>query len=58
MGASVGACIGLLFGTMAAWRYRGQAGGMQMVGKAVLQSAASFGLFMAVGGVIRCEERE
>lgn len=72
MGGSVGACIGLLFGSMAVMRYlcelfggmlkfkrrhgHGGAGFVPVVGKMVMQSAGSFGLFMGIGGLVRCDD--
>lgn len=35
----------------------GGAGFMPVVGKMVMQSAGSFGLFMGIGGLVRCDDR-
>lgn len=67
MGASVGAGIGLLLGSFSIMRYAhdltlryGHSGHgiLPTLGKIVVQSAASFGLFMGIGGLIRCDESE
>lgn len=34
----------------------GGAGFVPVVGKMVLQSAGSFGLFMGIGGLVRCDD--
>ena len=31
---------------------------MPVLGKIVVQSAATFGLFMGIGGLVRCEDNE
>lgn len=71
MGTSVGACIGAMFGTIAILRYpetlnlcvlmlfrRGHGGNgfFPTIGKIMLQSGASFGLFMGIGSLVRCDD--
>jgi hypothetical protein len=56
MGGSVGACIGVLLGTMSVIKYgHGGNGYLRSVGKLAVQSGASFALFMAIGAGIRCD---
>lgn len=52
IGASLGSAIGFLYGTWAAISYRH----VLYLPIAVLQSGGAFGLFLACGTVIRCEE--
>ena len=52
IGASLGSAIGFLYGTYAAISYRH----ILYLPIAVLQSGGAFGLFLACGTVIRCEE--
>ncbi|KAL7750279.1 subunit of TIM23 translocase complex [Sorochytrium milnesiophthora] len=57
MGAGVGLCIGLVFGTVSILRYGpGQKGYLGTMGQYMGSSAASFAFFMAIGTVIRTEE--
>ena len=59
MGTSVGACIGAIFGTLAILkRGHGGHGFLPTVGKIMLQSGASFGLFMGIGSLVRCDEEQ
>lgn len=56
MGGTVGLCIGLMFGTMNVVRYGpGQRGYLNSIGQYMVGSAASFGLFMSIGAVVRSE---
>ena len=52
IGASLGSAIGFLYGTWAAIAYRH----VLYLPIAVVQSGGAFGLFLACGTVIRCEE--
>lgn len=52
IGASLGSAIGFLYGTWAAVAYRH----ILYLPIAVVQSGGAFGLFLACGTVIRCEE--
>lgn len=55
----VGGCLGLVLGTFSVFRYgHGGAGFFPTVGRFVIQSGASFGLFMGIGGLVRCDENE
>lgn len=57
MGGTVGACIGAMFGTFAVLRHgHGGNGFFPTIGKIMLQSGASFGLFMGIGGLVRCDD--
>lgn len=56
MGSTVGAVMGLLVGGMAVRQYGpGPQGYMRTIGQYMLGSAATLGLFMSVGSVIRSE---
>ena len=68
MGASVYCLVALLFYGMARRLYshfpslqtrhgHGGAGFFPVVSKMIIQSGASFGLFMAVGGLVRCDDQ-
>ncbi|OLL22656.1 Protein MGR2 [Neolecta irregularis DAH-3] len=58
MGGSVGLCVGLLFGTVSILQHgAGPKGFVRTLGKYMLSSAATFGGFMAIGTVIRTEDR-
>uniref|UniRef100_A0A914DBU7 Reactive oxygen species modulator 1 n=2 Tax=Acrobeloides nanus TaxID=290746 RepID=A0A914DBU7_9BILA len=55
MGATIGAGIGLLLGGYGAFasRLRGREA-FRMIGKTIVQSGGSFGVFMAIAQGIRC----
>lgn len=61
MGSTVGTCLGIIFGTVSALSGRGAATGansrgfLRQVGKSVFQSGASFGFFMGIGSLVRCD---
>jgi len=58
LGGMVGAAIGVLFGGYSGWRV-GLRGAelLRVTGKSALQSGGAFGGFMAIGSVIRCDEK-
>ncbi|TPX47959.1 hypothetical protein SeMB42_g03163 [Synchytrium endobioticum] len=57
MGGSVGLCIGFLLGGYSTLRYGpGNRTYMAAIGRAMMQSAATFGFFMSIGTVIRSED--
>lgn len=55
LGATVGASVGALYGAFAGLRFglRGREL-FSNLGKAVMQTGGTFGVFMAVGSAIRC----
>ena len=55
MGAAIGASIGALYGGFVGIRYglRGREL-LSGLGKAIMQTGGTFGVFMAVGSGIRC----
>ncbi|KAJ9206240.1 hypothetical protein DTO166G4_7455 [Paecilomyces variotii] len=56
MGGSVGAIMGFIVGTVTIFQYgAGPNGVMRTLGKYMLGSGATFGLFMSIGSVIRNE---
>jgi len=57
MGSTVGAIMGFIYGTVTVFQYgAGQAGVMRTLGKYMLASGGTFGVFMSIGSVIRNEE--
>ncbi|KAG2198450.1 hypothetical protein INT47_004437 [Mucor saturninus] len=58
MGGTVGLCIGFVFGSFTLMRFgSGTKGPINMLSQYMLGSAASFGFFMAIGSVVRSENR-
>ncbi|GAA5817843.1 hypothetical protein MFLAVUS_011402 [Mucor flavus] len=58
MGGTVGLCIGFVFGSISLMRFgAGTKGPVNMLSQYMLGSAASFGFFMAIGSVVRSEDR-
>lgn len=56
MGSTVGAVMGMIFGGMTIYQYGpGPSGYMRTMGQYMIGSAATLGLFMSVGSVIRSE---
>ncbi|KAI9348416.1 reactive mitochondrial oxygen species modulator 1-domain-containing protein [Pilaira anomala] len=58
MGGTVGLCIGFVFGSISLMRYgAGTKGPINTLSQYMIGSAASFGFFMAIGSVVRSENR-
>ncbi|CAO3689179.1 unnamed protein product [Rhizopus microsporus] len=58
MGGTVGLCIGFVFGSISLIRFGpGNSNPITLLSKYMLGYAASFGLFMSVGTVVRSENR-
>ncbi|KAL1986378.1 hypothetical protein VTN96DRAFT_6457 [Rasamsonia emersonii] len=56
MGGTVGMIMGFIIGTVTIFQYgAGPNGVMRTLGKYMLGSGATFGLFMSIGSVIRTE---
>ncbi|KAJ5390072.1 Protein mgr2 [Penicillium cataractarum] len=56
MGSTVGGIMGFIIGTVTIFQYgAGPNGVMRTLGKYMLGSGATFGLFMSIGSVIRTE---
>ncbi|KOC11677.1 mitochondrial genome maintenance protein [Aspergillus flavus AF70] len=56
MGSTVGGIMGFIIGTVTIFQYgAGPNGAMRTLGKYMLGSGATFGLFMSIGSVIRTE---
>ncbi|KAI9104646.1 reactive mitochondrial oxygen species modulator 1-domain-containing protein [Phlyctochytrium arcticum] len=58
MGASAGACVGFLYGSMTVLRGGPEPGRgyMSTVGKYMLQHGAMLGFFLSIGSFLRAEE--
>ncbi|KAI8642865.1 hypothetical protein BD408DRAFT_386436 [Parasitella parasitica] len=58
MGGTVGLCIGFVFGGISLMRFgAGNKSPISMLSQYMIGSAASFGFFMAIGSVVRSENR-
>ncbi|KAI8978509.1 hypothetical protein BDB01DRAFT_852520 [Pilobolus umbonatus] len=58
MGGTVGLCIGFVFGSISLMRFgAGPKGTINTLSQYMIGSAASFGFFMAIGSVVRSEQR-
>lgn len=53
MGSTVGAGMGLIFGTVTG--FRSANGFLRTVRNSTFTSAATFGFFMGIGSLIRCD---
>lgn len=57
MGGAAGAVMGMIFGGMTIYQYGpGPSGYMRTMGQYMMGSAATLGLFMSVGSVIRSDD--